>query len=920
MLLTISAAFKPATDLGYVLCKNPARVQVFELPFGKAHVLYPKAGEDECTACLLLDIDPVGPARNDGPGTIYDYVNDRPYVSSSFLSVAIARVFGTALQGKNKEKPELSAQAIPLTATISALPCRQGAELIERLFEPLGYIVSVTSHELDPKFPEWGEGWYHNVTLTATTTVRQLLSHLYVLIPVLDNEKHYFVGKSEVEKLLKHGEGWLENHPARDAIIRRFLGYKRGLANAAQTQLAESSAEGEGNPEETANCEEQPVASEEAVTSGAESEEAGADPEPTADTAGAEVEPEPTPERLSLHEQRFRAVASVLTSCGAKRIIDLGCGEGKLLVQLAGVEQFAELRGIEVSPRSLEWARRRLRKLDQSQRDKVKVALGSLTYKDTLTQGFDAAVCVEVIEHLDPPRLQAFEKTVFAFARSRTVVVTTPNREYNVLFPKLAAGEFRHSDHRFEWTRAEFRTWGDRVAERFGYTVSYSGIGAEHPEHGAPTQMAVFTLASDAAPLAADGNDGLPSIETVLGKREFPTRLVPDIFVRPGNASAALEAMSRFAVDPRWLVYLPPTMSPSETSQEPGLLEHPAQAFDHFQRHGVSRVVCEEKHMGSRAVVIVCRDQDVARRRFGIVGQGSGICYTRMGRRFFDDRQLESALIEEVRSALTAADFWSQFSTDWVVLDCELMPWSGKAQGLLRKQYASTGSAACASLPDAISALQEALTRGLPVEELLDLHKKRLECANRYRDAYRRYCWPVKSLSDWKLAPFHVLATEGAVHSDKNHVWHMQTLARVAAASSGIVVATAFKVVDLTSAATRAEATAWWEELTASGGEGMVVKPFEFVCHDSVGLVQPAIKCRGKEYLRIIYGPEYTLPGNLERLRKRGLSRKRRLALGEFALGLEALQRFVAGEPLAAVHECVFAVLALETEPVDPRL
>jgi len=898
MLLTISTSFDPATDLGYVLCKNPARPLVFELSFGRAHVFYPQADDQHCTAAMLLEIDPVALARHDGPNTLYDYVNDRPYVCSSFLSVAISRVFGTALQGKNRDKPELAAQAIPLTATISALPCRQGADLIKRLFEPLGYTVTCTNDVLDPQFPEWGNGWYHKVTLSATLTVRELLTHLYMLIPVLDNEKHYFVGKDEVGKLLTHGRGWLDKHPARDVIIRRYLGYKRGLADAAAIQIAEAAAEAEGNEADTTDASEA---------------------EPTAQPE-AEAQPTAVEERIGLHEQRFRAVASVLAACGASRIIDLGCGEGKLLVSLATVEQFSELVGVEVSPFSLERARRRLRKLDKGQRDRVTLMQGSLTYKDSRTQGFDAAVCVEVIEHLDPPRLDAFEESVFVCTRARTIVVTTPNREYNVLFPNLPAGTFRHNDHRFEWTRSEFRSWADRVAERFGYSVAYSGIGSEHEDHGCPTQMAVFTLRDDDAGAVAHSNDGLPSIDSVLGKRDFPTRLIPEIFIRRENSCAALEAMSRFAVDPRWLVYLPPTMSPSETSEEPGLLEHPDQAFDYFMGRGIRQVVCEEKHMGSRAVVIVCRDEEVAARRFGISGEGAGVCYTRMGRRFFADRELEAALIDEVRKAVTAAGLWSEFKTDWVVLDCELMPWSGKAQGLILKQYASTGAAAVASLPDVIASLKQAQGRGQPVDELLTFNEQRLGCAQLYREAYRRYCWPVNSLADWKLAPFHLLATEGAVHSNQSNVWHMVTLARLAAANPGLLVATPYKTVTLSDPESRRQAIRWWETMTGAGGEGMVVKPYMFLNRDEAGLVQPAIKCRGPEYLRIIYGPEYTLPGNLERLRKRGLKAKRGLAIREFALGLEALERFVQGEPLARVHECAFAVLALETEPVDPRL
>jgi protein phosphatase len=384
--------------------------------------------------------------------------------------------------------------------------------------------------------------------------------------------------------------------------------------------------------------------------------------------------------------------------------------------------------------------------------------------------------------------------------------------------------------------------------------------------------------------------------------------------------------MSRFAVDPKWLVYLPPTMSPSETSRRPDLLEHPAEAFAYFRAEGVERVVCEEKHMGSRAVLVVCRDADEVRHRFGIVPEGRGgdegigACVTRTGRRFLDDPALERALLLRVREALDRSGLWERLGTGWVCLDAELMPWSLKAQELIREQYASVAAAARIALPKAIARLAETGARGLDVGPLLARYRERYELSGRFADAYRRYCWPVASVADLRLAPFHLLASEGAVHVDKDHVWHMETLAEFCRADPELLVATAYRVVDLADPASEAAATGWWEDLTGRGGEGMVIKPFDFVARGRRGIAQPALKCRGREYLRIIYGPEYTLPDNLERLRGRGLAAKRSLALREFALGVEGLERFVNGEPLRRVHECVFGVLALESEPVDPRL
>ena len=411
----------------------------------------------------------------------------------------------------------------------------------------------------------------------------------------------------------------------------------------------------------------------------------------------------------------------------------------------------------------------------------------------------------------------------------------------------------------------------------------------------------------------------LLDIDDVLGKRIVETRLRGKITVREENGAAALEVMSRFALDPRWLVYLPPTISPCDSSKLPGMLEHPQEVFTYFRNNGVSRVICEEKHMGSRAIVVVGRDAAAIERRFGITGEGIGACYTRTGRRFFEDRALEAQFLERVGSAITDTGLWSELRTDWVVLDSELMPWSVKAQELLREQYAAVGAAARISLTAAAALLRQTGARGIDASESLTGVEERLRLAQLYCDAYARYCWPVTSLADIRLAPFHLLASEGQVHTDKAYLWHMDMAERLSRADPGLFQATRHRVVEMNSPE-ELEAIRWWEELTGEGGEGMVVKPVDFIASGKRGMVQPAMKCRGAEYLRIIYGPEYTLPENKERLRNRGLSAKRSLALREFSLGVEGLSRFVAGEPLYRVHECAFAVLALESEPVDPRL
>jgi len=460
MLLTITTTRRPATDLGHLLHKHPERLQSFPLPFGQAHVFYPEASEERCTAALLLDVDPVGLIRRGVRFPRLDhYVNDRPYVASSFMSVAIARVFNTALAGRSSTRPELPEEVLPLQARIAALACTGGEDVLRRLFEPLGYTVHAVQHPLDDRFPEWGEGPYFTVQLEGELRLRELLAHLYVLVPVLDAEKHYWVGEAEVEKLLRRGEGWLGGHPDRELIVNRYLKYQRSLRDEALAKLL---------------ADEEP------------------DPDRGRDTREAEEEAVEAP--LRLNEQRLGSVVAVLKATGAKRVLDLGCGSGKLISALMKEPAFEQIVGVDISHRALEIASSRLRleRLAPRQRERVRLFQTALTYRDRRLTGFDAAAVVEVIEHLDEPRLAAFERVVFEHARPGTVVVTTPNREYNATFEGLPAGRFRHRDHRFEWTRPELADWAGEVAERFGYGVRFLPVGPEDPELGAPTQMAVF--------------------------------------------------------------------------------------------------------------------------------------------------------------------------------------------------------------------------------------------------------------------------------------------------------------------------------------------------------------------------------------------------------------------------------------------
>ena len=415
-------------------------------------------------------------------------------------------------------------------------------------------------------------------------------------------------------------------------------------------------------------------------------------------------------------------------------------------------------------------------------------------------------------------------------------------------------------------------------------------------------------------------NDELLDLADVTGKRVIETALRGRVTVREEETAAALETLSRFAVDPRWLVYLPPTMSPSETSTRDGFLEYPTEALDHFRRAGVTQVVCEEKHMGSRATLVVARSAHAAQARFGTRDGRAGVVYTRSGRAFFEEPALEAEVIRRVGAALEAGGLWDELATDWVVLDAEILPWSFKAGELIRRQYAAVGSAAAATFPAEVQVLDAAVARGLPLADLLARTRGRAGLTEAYVDAYRRYVRRVASLDDVRVAPFHLLASEGHVHTDRDHQWHMSVAARLATADPGLLMATAHRAVSLDDDVQVAEAVAWWEALTAAGGEGMVVKPLEFITRGKKGLVQPALKVRGREYLRIIYGPEYTRPEHLERLRARGLTAKRTLALREFALGLEGLARLVRREPLRRVHECVLGVTALESEALDPRL
>jgi 3' terminal RNA ribose 2'-O-methyltransferase Hen1 len=475
MLLALTNTASPATDLGFLLHKHPDRAQRYPLSFGAAHVFYPEAGEARCTACLLVEVDPIDLVRGKAKtgGLPDQYVNDRPYAASSFLSVAIGQVFSTALAGRCAARPELATRPLPLTAHLPVAPARGDEGLAPALFEPLGYEVDTTRLPLDERFPDWGDSPYVSLTLSATVTVKALLSHLYVLLPVLDDAKHYWVGQDELDKLLRHGADWLAHHPDKGRIARRYLRHQWSLAREALARLdiVEDDTPDPG-PDETA------------------AEDAPTGPDMVSITAEEAAVEAP----LSLNEARIRAVLAELQAAGAETVIDLGCGDGKLLSRLLKDRRFARLTGLDVSARALDIAADRLHldRLPPRLRERIQLLHGGLTYRDARLEGFDAATVIEVIEHLDENRLAAFERALFQCARPRRAIVTTPNVEYNVHYEFLPPGRLRHSDHRFEWTRAQFAAWGERVAATFGYAVRFAPVGPVDAATGPPTQMAIF--------------------------------------------------------------------------------------------------------------------------------------------------------------------------------------------------------------------------------------------------------------------------------------------------------------------------------------------------------------------------------------------------------------------------------------------
>jgi SAM-dependent methyltransferase len=621
----------------------------------------------------------------------------------------------------------------------------------------------------------------------------------------------------------------------------------------------------------------------------------------------------PPPE---LHDRRHEAVLAALKESGARRVLDLGCGTGPLLRRLLDEPQFDEVVGVEVERGALAQAAARL-----PPGGRGRVLHGSLAYRDARLAGFDAAAIVEVIEHLDPPQLAAFEGVVWETARPATVVVTTPNAEYNTLFEYHRNGRLRHPDHRFEWTRAEFRAWAEGVSTRHGYGVRFGAAGPEDARVGPLTQMAVFgrLTGTPAQEGAADARRSAGiDLQDVVGERTLATRLGGDVHVGAGEAAEALEAMSRFAADPRWLVYLPPDLPAAVAAPGTDVLEHPSAALAYYRSHGVTGVVLQDLHAGTRVAVVACRDEAAARRRFQAAGGETGAVYTASGRPFFATRAAEEAFLARLRTALDQGGLWEALGTDWVALEGvmgpgvpmmrEVNPYFGRPLALCWTVAAAAGSA----LGAAAEALGRAAADGVSATDLLARTRARVALVEAYAAACRRNCLPARAPDELRFAPVLVLAGERGVYAERDPRWHQERLAPACQVAPLVLRGVEQRVVDLANPQSEAEAVAWSDAALARGSAGIVVRPAGRGPRGGSRFMAPALECRGMDVQRLVYGPEHALPEHRERLRVPGTGEPGVGAAKEWALSIEALERFVRGEPLARVHECVFAALAVK--------
>jgi SAM-dependent methyltransferase len=741
-------------------------------------------------------------------------------------------------------------------ARVWVLACPD-VSVLTRLFEPLGYAVEAARLPFDPEDPRSGASWLHAVALSGRQRLRDVVSHLRALLPLFDDGWARRARDAEAAGLWEEGRAWLETHPERPVLEWRLL------------QLG----------------------------------------------------------RPVIHERRHHAVLAALKESGARRVLDLGCGPGELLASLLDEPQFDEVVGVEVARDELARAAARLAG------GRGRVLHGSLAYRDARLAGFDAAAVVEVIEHLDPPQLAAFEDAVWAGARPGTVAVTTPNADYNTLFPDRGT-RMRHPDHRFEWTRAEFRAWAEGVAARHGYGVRFGAVGPEDEHVGPLTQMAVFhrlsgapASTSDAADAADGGAAARPDagieLADVAGERTVSTRLGGGIRVSADEAAAALEVMGRFAVDPRWLVYLPPTTPAAVAPPGAEVLEHPSAALAYYRSRGVTGVALQELHGGRRVTAVVCRDAEVARLRFRAAPGETGAVYSAAGRPFFATRAAEEAFLARLRGALDGGGVWDELATGWVALEGVMgpgVPLMREVDSRLHPPpslYWALSAAARATLAAEEAALAEAVDNGVDAAALLARTRERAGLAAAYTATCRRALRPVTAPHALRLAPVRILAGEQAVHAERDPGWHRERLARACHAAPHTLRQTEQTVLDLAHprAETEAEAEAWWEAALARGSAGIVARPLEGGSGDGEGPPAPAVKCRGVDALRLVHGPEHTLPEHRERLRGNGLNEDAARTAREWALSMEALDRFVRGESPTRVHECVFAALAVKNGP-----
>lgn len=739
-----------------------------------------------------------------------------------------------------------------IEARLPALWCPGGETMVTRLFGPLGYAVKAVPLPLHPEQPRVGTSPFYSVALSGRQRPREALSHLCVLLPLFDDRRRG-MSDGDAEELWREGRAWLATHPERDVLASRLL--RRAP-------------------------------------------------------------------RSRVHDRRHDAVLAALRESGARRVLDLGCGPGTLLHRLAQEPQFDEVVGVEVAPDELAQA---AAGLDPGGRGRV--LHGSLAYRDPRLAGFDAAALIEVVEHLDPPQLAALQGAVWETARPATVVVTTPNAEYNPLFQNQGGGRLRHPDHRFEWTRAEFRAWAQAVAARHGYTVRFGAAGPQDARVGPLTQMAVFQRVAGAprpADEAAGADDAPPSadagihLQDVAGERTISTRLGGGVHVTAHEAAAALEAMSRFAVDPRWLVYLPPTTPAAVAAGEGDALEHPLAALAYYRARAVARVSLQELRTGTRVAAVVCRDAATARRRFRVARGETGSVYSAAGRPFFATRAAEEEFLARVRGALGGGGVWERLATDWVALEGVIgpgVPVMPEVNPRLRPPPALYGAVAVAArttLAAAEAALAHAVAAGVDAAALLHRTRRRAALVTSYTAGCRRTVTFCRTPAELRLTPIRLLAAEGAVYAERDARWQRERLTPAAQAAPETLTEAGLKIIDPRDPAGEAAALAWWDGVMAKGGAGIVVRPLGRVPGGKARATAPALKCRSEDALLLEHGPEHGLPEHRERLRRQGMDAAAGRAEREWALSVEALDRFVAGESTARVHQCVFGALALK--------